>query len=382
MPNSEHDKPHYASLSSVIVIVLFMIFIFGPLTATMVNIARGPTGDLTELRTPTPRWPSSLHELVKWPGAFRWYFAERFGLKEPLRRLCGHVLVNGMKTSSSSAVILGKNDFMFLASEGILDYRRGANPLTSELLDDWVRTLAERHASLAERGTRYGFMVAPDSHSVYQEELPENLTGSTLPTRLDQFIEHATRNAPQVPFIDLRSTLLPAKATLPLYFKNDTHWNPAAAWLAASELARRLDLPQPPGALLPVRGPVTSGGDLARLVGLGPDLEEAELWPAASPLALTDESGQPTTWTLKDVVPRTHVVVINENGKGTAVIFRDSFGEALIPWISGMFRRTHWVFSYEYAQQLVDEERPQVVLEQIVERRLMTLRRPGGGVNP
>lgn len=359
--------------------LIFLGAIAAPLLTTLFNIASGVGSAREESRAATPRLGTSFAELRALPGAAKWYFTERFGLKESLVYLHGLIEVKLLKTSSSSAVLLGHNDRLFLASERVLDYQRGAEPLTDAQLSDWTTTLEQRRRSLAEQNIRYAFVVAPNSHTIYPEDLPDDLAKPGR-NRLDQLVEAAKSQAPEVCLIDLRPTLFPYKDQVPLYFKTDTHWSPAAGFLAAREIAARLQIQPPQGELLPVRELPVAGGDLARLLGLADSYADKEVWPAATPLPLKEESGAPLTVTLADVISRPRIVALNPAGQSTALIFRDSFGEALVPWLSGMFEKTIWIWSYEFSEELVQREKPQFVIEQLVERKLMTIRRPGGGV--
>ena len=62
------------------------------------------------------------------------------------------------------------------------------------------------------------------------------------------------------------------------------------------------------------------------------------------------------------------------NGKPLkAVVFRDSFCGALIPFLSDHFYRSVYIWHYPLDKALVEAERPDVVILQMVERSLMTV---------
>ena len=88
---------------------------------------------------------------------------------------------------------------------------------------------------------------------------------------------------------------------------------------------------------------------------------------------LLDESGAPLTWKTLDVVMREKVTAVRPGGGATAVVFRDSFGEALLPWLSQAFGRTVWYWSYGFDKALIEREQPAVVIQQLVERKLATI---------
>jgi len=54
-----------------------------------------------------------------------------------------------------------------------------------------------------------------------------------------------------------------------------------------------------------------------------------------------------------------------------AVMFRDSYATHLIPFLSEYFQRIVYVWRYHFDRALIERERPDVVIEEMVERRLM-----------
>src|SRR5882762_1576720 len=96
-PASKHSE---ARSKSIAMAVLFVVVISAPLCATLRNIAAGPGTDRWEQQAPTPRLPHDLRSAVAVPGAFKWYFMERFGFREFLIRVHGKVKVEWLRTSS------------------------------------------------------------------------------------------------------------------------------------------------------------------------------------------------------------------------------------------------------------------------------------------
>ena len=57
----------------------------------------------------------------------------------------------------------------------------------------------------------------------------------------------------------------------------------------------------------------------------------------------------------------------------SAVLLRDSFGEGLLPYLAGHFQRADWVWTYDFPADLIEQVHPSLVIEQLVERKLMVL---------
>jgi len=370
-----------ASRYQVALFVLLSCFLAAPLAVTAGEAFRGPTATASDACSAPPRWGKTWREALKYPGKLRYYLGEGcFGLKGSLVHLHGWISVRLLGTSSTPKVLLGENGWFFAAFDRVLDYQRAAEPLSEARLGEWIATLEQRRAALAARKIAYAFVVAPDAHSIYPEHLPRALTRGA-PTRLDQLVEAARKQAPDLLLIDLRPVLLERKHEAPLYFKTDTHWNPVAGWLASRAIASRLGLRQEPGDLAPLRTRRIPGGDLVRLLGIEGSFEDSEAWPAAMPApSMTDEAGKPLSYRFTNVKFRERVRVLNPSGRKKALVFQDSFAEAMLPWLSGAFAETLWLRSYRFSDEVVRQEAPDVVIEQVVERKLMSLVIPGGGL--
>jgi hypothetical protein len=70
-----------------------------------------------------------------------------------------------------------------------------------------------------------------------------------------------------------------------------------------------------------------------------------------------------------DYPPHDYIVdVCNKPQLPTALVYRDSMGDLLIPILSENFRRTVYVTDRHLDQALVEREKPDVVIEEMVER--------------
>ena len=359
-----------------VAVTLLALWSAAPLAVTLLQISVWPDEAGTE-DIPVPERPRTLSGWLRLPGKFKWYFQEQFGLKASYAAAQGWLSLRWLGKSPSPTALLGKDGWLFLASERTLDYQRHSDPFGEAALDEWTRVLCERDRWLTERKTEFVFFVAPNKHTVYSEHLPDDLAANASRTRLDQLLTALSTRCPELATVDVRHQLREAREHAQLYFKTDTHWNPAAGWVAANEIARQLGKPPLSGDLLRATAVRTEGGDLARVSGVQHHLADTEVWAAPPPNNLTDEHGKPVTWKMRDIRARARLDVRNRDGEGTAVVVRDSYGEALIPWVSLLFRRTVWIWSYEFSAEDVMREKPDVVIQQLVERKLMTVAADG-----
>lgn len=263
-----------------------------------------------------------------------------------------------------------------MAGEGVLDYHRAATPFAEFELTKWVDVLDERRAWLAEQGIAFLVVVAPDKHSIYPEYLSDDVVVYTGDTRLDQLASPLTSRS-EVEFLDLRPALRAASSPNRLFHRTDTHWNLLGSWYGAREIIDRLGGEFTHDALGASPGPIqrvdSIACDLARILGLRLDRQETWIAPQNVPAALAGPDGNQVTWKVVDVPFRFEAVVATRGLATKAVVFGDSLSEALIPWISPCFGRVVWRRTYWFDRDLVLRERPDLVIQQLVERKLWVL---------
>ena len=239
--------------------------------------------------------------------------------------------------------------------------------------------LETRRSWLARRGSHYLFVIAPDKHSIYAEYLGEKVRREGSATRFDQLLVHL-RARSDVALLDLRPALLEAKRKGRVYHRTDTHWNEYGAYTAYREIMGSLGgwfpgaRPAPLADFRMIRED-SRGGDLALLLGL-PELlreERIRLHPLHSrrarriPFRIDRKRRR---------AGRPKVLGRAEAPLPGAVMFMDSFGNYLIPYLAEHFTRIAILERQIDPAELFDtgligQERPRLVIQQITERVLL-----------
>jgi len=117
----------------------------------------------------------------------------------------------------------------------------GMEPKADERYAAAEKSLLQTHYELKAEGIRLILVIAPDKSDIYPERiapLPEGiLTVSPKSKQLYQRLQHNG-----VELIELESILRAQKDTdpTPLYMKQDTHWGPRAARIAAETVGKQL----------------------------------------------------------------------------------------------------------------------------------------------
>jgi hypothetical protein len=359
------------------------------LTAAFLVALVLPTLDLVVGLDPTP---TPLREvvafpklrldrsLVEFPGEVLWYLQSNMGFRGALVRAHGLFAWKVLGLSPAPETVFRADPWLFLRSDHSADSFRRVDPMSPAALERWHAVLEARREWLAKRGIKYLLVVAPNKETVYAEDVPPWLTRQPGPSRLAQLRDMVERTG-VVDFLDLTDAVAAQKASERVYHLTDTHWNDAGAFAGYRAIAGRLAGWFP--ALSPLGvddlelGPVvTRGGDLARVCGLQTDLLEPQLQghlrPGLAPATFGD--GTPITFERIDVHPRHELETRSAGGEiASAVVVRDSFGDALLPNLSRHFKKAHWIWTDDFPAREIEEQRPAVVVHELVERKLMNV---------
>jgi len=329
---------------------------------------------LTENRRPAPLptirlgGPGWGWSIASFPRRFERYWNDSFAFRWYLIR--AHSIAKlALGASPSPKVTLGKMGFLYYADQGSVDYFRGTRPFTEQELAWWIGELERRKRALSEHGVRHLVVIAPNKETIYPEHMPDVLRQVGDESRLDQLLREVRRRS-SVEILDLRPVLRDAKTSQRVYHATDTHWNDAGAIVAARAIVDWVSRQSPEFERKELRGSFVTrsgpGGDLARMLALEDRFREEYIeWkPAAAPRSSATSrpvgrSDELTVHTCPDC--RGPVVVMTE----------DSFNENLAPLLAEEFPMLYRVDGFRLAEGLVREHKPQVLIEQFVERKLM-----------
>jgi hypothetical protein len=342
------SAPRLAPWAGRLLVALFVVAIALPGLATAVGLGQETRGNEAE---------TTGTSLMARAARFDTHFAFRDRFVQVQSRLRYQLL----GVSSLATVWKGRDGWWFFATDGDVEATLNESRFTPAELERWRVTLQHTADFLAARGIAHVFVIAPGKAAVHPEGLPAGLHPRPAPTRTDQLVD-TLRTRSTVTVVDLRDGLLAA------------HWNDVGAAVGYRQILGAL-AGRVPG-LAPPAGPdgfgivsvPTATGDLATMLGLEGTLGEAEwrLTPAQPRRARIIE---PRGDHKRFAVPRV-VTVVDDPHLPKAVVYRDSFGSALVPFLAEHFQRMVTLWEYDVVPATIREEQPQVVIQQWVGRRL------------
>jgi len=317
-------------------------------------------------------WPKpflSVTGIDTYPMRFEGYFNDRFGYRKLMVQTNNRVKYDVFRVSGSDKVIVGKDGWLFYNAGSINYDYRGITRLSAEELEKFREVFESRKYKLASRGVAYMLVVVPNKNSIYPEYMPDEYTKVSTETPLDSVLSYMKKNS-DVDLVDLRGVLLKEKGNGLVYEQTDTHWTELGAYRAYLEIINRISDMVPGTAPLTMdeisrSESDTPGGDLARMLGLQDHFNETlpVLSPANPAAVLTVEDKD-------NVVAETH-----DDRLPRAMMFHDSFGEHLKPYLSENFSEIRYRLdpwdSRTTVNDIVRESNPDIVIEEVVERNIM-----------
>jgi hypothetical protein len=352
-------------------IVIFLVTLCLPMMGMVLNLDRdAPSGENRTLAA-WPRFRSDAASLRALPEQLTRYFEDHFAFRERLVRWQAIVRLDALGVSPSASVIKGRDGWLFYADDGAMEDYAKAPPFTGAELEVWRSTLQDTNDWLRAQGIAYVFVIAPDKHVIYHEYMPETIRRSDF-SRIDELVSYLREHS-TVRVLDLRPALLAAKAHERLYHRTDTHWNDRGAFVGYETIVDALTeefpaLRPPSRSAFEPRVERSPGLDLAGMLGLTDVLSEEDLVlvPKHSIVRILEPQNPNRRLT--------HARIVTEapNRGPRALVFMDSFGPGLVPFLSEAFSRAVYLWQDNIDPQVVQQESPQVVIQEWVGRALST----------
>jgi integrase len=265
-------------------------------------------------------------------------------------------------------VIRGKDGWLFLAqdSNDVIGQHTGEIRLSPDQVGQWQRLLHARSRRLADLGAYFLFMVAPNTHAIYEDKLPDS-TPRALRRPVHQLMDGLADAGVQVPLLYPLDELRAARARREVCCQTDSHWNEYGAFVAYRQALDMIE-PHAPVRRLREHDVVFFDHD-AVTTDLGYKLESEQ--HARWTVAWLRHGGARLVHDNR--IEGRGGVVITEcpHAIGTCVMVGDSYSWALLKFLAESFRRFVFVQSSTFDPELLEQARPDVVINLVAERFLV-----------
>lgn len=356
------------TFSPRLICVMFFLAIALPMVVSLAQ----PDAEISNAEQRTlkqwPRWQET-DDLRAYFSDITEYANDQFGFREALITL-RNKLAWAFGQSPSKYVIRGSDDWLFLKiRDPLLSQHAKSNITITNIIKRRAKYIADMREALEQQGIYYQYMIAANKLNVYREHLPTIYRLTNIDASYELYQSMFDKAALD---LQVRSSRIIAEQKdaheFPLYFKNDTHWNQLGAYLVFDDSINKISQFRPDLEMNLLSKQFGSyrkySGDLARYIGLEDELVALEPYTkfmdCAEIKAATKER-----WDISQ-----NLCGVNE----TKLLFiGDSFAEHILPYYAETFGTVYSAnqnISRARLKKIIAELRPDIVIEQIVERHL------------
>ena len=340
-----------------IYLIIALCFCLLPLLTMGIQGTIGTTENRAFTALPQPFYETGLN--WDYPQELGAYFDDHFAFRSELVALDAWVRTSFLEVSPVSDVIVGENGWLYYAAT--LDDFQHKYPVSDRMLFNIAHNVSLMQDYTESLGMEFLFTVAPNKNSLYGENMPRRLCyqveAQSDMERLLPWLEQE-----QVHYVDLYS-LFGGQDEI-LYYQRDSHWNGKGAVMVYNALLDSCGKEHETYENSQTQITNDYYGDLSKM-----------LFPTgAEPEAdIHYTGGNPWTYSQGESVEDNFIITECTEGSQTLLMYRDSFGNSLLPLMAGEFSQA--VFSKRVPYSMTDLAIywPDIVIVEKVERHLPTL---------
>lgn len=301
---------------------------------------------------------------LSFPSDFDDWWGDHFGLREEMVTAFHAATMDIFNDTLNKKVVVGKGNYLFY-SETMDDYL-GISLMSDEEIQKAAAVIRLQKEYCESYGMDFVFMDAPNKNTVYPEYMPDRFAPTEEPGNRERL--YAALEAQGVDTVDLASLLISHKSEGDLYYEQDTHWNDRGALIAYRAVMEKIAGDASYDDYADAEGEELLGyrGDLHNFVlpAVGGRLKYVDYGLDEQKAYFVDEGASPTRDSSFGTTSEANALRL--------LMFRDSFGEALIPFLSNNTGRAVYSQEFPYNYVFSGESFDAVVIE-LVERNIPNL---------
>ncbi len=286
------------------------------------------------------------------------YFNDHIALRNQMIFADAKIQTGLFSESNVSGVVYGKNDWLYYSST--LDDYLGRKKMSERELFNLSHNLSIVQEYLNQRDIEFLFTVPPNKNTLYDGNMPYHCSDINDSEHNAKLLESylAEKDISYISLFDLFE-----KQDETLYLLRDSHWNMKGACFAYNAIMDALKKEHNDYSdTEPVLEKNTDGDLNKMLYSFYGELENNYSYNLPQNYNYAnDVAGVEDGW----------IVTENEKGKGTILMFRDSFADTLIPFISNEFELAYYSKGLPNAlERYIEDDAPDCVVIEKVERNI------------
>lgn len=260
------------------------------------------------------------------------YFSKHFALRPQIITADAKIQSDIFMTSNIPSVICGKNGWLFYSSTA--DDYTGANPLSENEIKGVLNNLKIIQDYSQSKGARFLFTIAPNKNTMYGDNMPFYYRQTGKIHNRDT-VSAALENS-DINYCNLFDLFEGQNETL--YFACDSHWNNKGALAAYNYIADTLGKTHDNFESVQVVRKKDFKGDLLKMIFPSSDDTEYNYYYGAEEKYTYDTD----TKSVEESLIRAH----SDSATGSLYMYRDSFGNALLPFFAGAYGNSAFTKSF------------------------------------
>ncbi len=367
------------SLTNILFIAAFGLILVTPVVLQFVGV------EMHYIENKKFKEPPTLHgdRFRKYIYDFDQYYKQNFGGRPALLATYNKFNISVLKTSPNpNFIVLGKDGWMFLSNDAdnVMNQTLRYDRYNPSLLDSIARNWNETISTFKSIKIPLYTCVAPNKHRIYPQFLPDRLQSNltSVDSKLSQVQKRLASESNTPNILDLKSGFPPQSKLTPfLYHKMNSHWNDLGAYYGYVALMKTIKNNFPDVTILALDqfkqiylekkdlnfGQMLQTDGIEKTFVLQPKFN---ITSVQTPNQLTIPEGVNYEYELR-------FKNTNATCKYKLLVFRDSFTDALVPFLSESFSEVVLISSKTIDYGIVERENPDLVVYEMVERRLDNL---------
>lgn len=286
------------------------------------------------------------------------YFQEHFALRQELISVNAAIWGGIFQTSTTSEVLLGTDGWMYYSGD-LPDYQC-QNVLSDRGIFNAVHNLKLIQGYAKGHDSTLIVTIAPNKTSIYDAHMPyyyKKTEGENNLSKLSKAMEEAGIN-----YVDLYAPLKAVDEVV--YLERDSHWNNQGAAIASSTLMDAAGITHEDYTQMPYEVRKDHLGDLTKLLyPKNSELEENVYYQKEWQYRCRDD----VTDYMEDWIETKSTA---KGATGTLLMYRDSFGESMLPFMAEGFEKGYFSRLVPYNLNNISKYKPDTVIIERVERRI------------
>lgn len=287
------------------------------------------------------------------------FFSDNFAFRQELIEADGIIKTSIFRESNNDNVIVGKDGWLFF-SETLDDYI-GRNTLTDREAYACARVLYLMQENAEQKGRKFLFVAAPNKNSLYGQYMPKRyikINDTNNYEMLKKAMEIQNINT-----VDLQKSFTEDGRIV--YHKQDTHWNNQGAAMACGWMLDYLGKSHYDYNSEKYTVENNFSGDLyAMLFPKGSQKDDNIIYEKKHTYQYVSKANH-----VEDISLETE----NTEKDNSIVMYRDSFGNALIPFVADEYGHGYFTKAVPYNMDMADRYKADTVVIEIAERNIPSL---------